>query len=64
MQDRVTLGEIYVASLDQKASNICWSILVENGHILISADTSNEFSEAPVPKASLYMNLDRQFHSW
>ena len=64
MQGTVTLGETYAASLDQTASKIFWSISATTGHIVIGADASNAFAEAPAPLAPLYMKLDTQFHSW
>ena len=64
MQGTVTLGETYAASLDQTASKIFWALSADKGHIVIGADASNAFAEAPAPKAPLYMDLDHQFHSW
>ena len=64
MQGTVTLGETYAASLDQTASKIFWARSAETGHIVIGADASNAFAEAPAPLAPLYMTLDHQFHSW
>ena len=64
MQGTVTLGETYAASLDQTASKIFWAISATSNHIVIGADASNAFAEAPAPLAPLYMSLDTQFHSW
>ena len=64
MQGTVTLGETYAASLDQTAARIFWALSASKGHIVIGADASNAFAEAPAPLAPLYMKLDRQFHSW
>ena len=64
MQGTVTLGEAYVASLDQTAARIFWVLSVSKGHIVIGVDASNTFAEAPAPLAPLYMKLDTQFHSW
>ena len=64
MQGTVTLGETYAASLDQTASRIFWALSAVNNHIVIGADASNAFAEAPAPIAPLYMTLETQFHSW
>ena len=64
MQGTVTLGDTYAASLDQTASKIYWAMSTEKGHIVVGADASNAFAEAPAPKAPLYMRLDHQFHEW
>ena len=37
---------------------------MEKCHIVIGADESNIFVETLAPKASPYMHLDHQFHSW
>ena len=64
MQGTVTIGETYAASLDQTASRIFWALSATSNHIVIGADASNAFAEAPAPQAPLYMTLDSQFHSW
>ena len=33
-------------------------------NIVLGADASNAFAEAPAPVAPLYMKLDTQFHAW
>ena len=58
MQGTAKLGETYEASLYQTVSKIFWSISAEKGHIVICADASNTFAEAPAPKVPLYINLD------
>lgn len=64
IQGTVTPGETYAASLNQTAYKIFWARSAEIGHIVIGADASNAFAEAPAPLAPLYMKLDHQFHSW
>ena len=63
-QGTVTLREMHAASLYQTASNIFWAISVVKGHIVVGADASNTFVEAPAPKAPVYMQLGHQFHEW
>ena len=64
MKGTVTLGETYAASLDQTCAKIFWAINAEEGNIVVGADVSNAFAEAPAPCAPLYMTLDSQFHTW
>ena len=64
MQGTVTPSETYAASLDQTASKIFWPNAAISGHIVIGADASNDFTEAPAQVAPLYMKLDTQFHAW
>ena len=64
MKGTVTLGETYAASLDQTCAKIFWAINAAAGNIVVGADASNAFGEAPPPCAPLYMKLDSQFHTW
>ena len=64
MKGTVTLGETYAASLDQTCAKIFWALNAAKGHIVVGADASNAFAEAPAPCAPLYMKLDSQFHTW
>ena len=63
MKGTVTLGETYAASLDQTCAKIFWAINAAAGNIVVGADASNAFGEAPPPCAPLYMKLDSQFHT-
>ena len=63
MKGTVTLGETYTASLDQTVARIFWAMAAYNNNIVIGADASNAFAEAPTPTAPLNMSLDTQFHS-
>ena len=58
MKGTVTLREINAASLDQTCDKICWTINAAKSNIVIGADASNAFAEAPSPTAPLYMKLD------
>ena len=64
MKGTVTLGETYAASLDQTCAKIFWALNAVKGNIVVGADASNAFAEAPAPCAPLYMKLDSQFHTW
>ena len=59
MEGTVTLRETYAASLDQTASKILSAVSSVKFHIVLCADASNAFTEAPVPKVPLYMTLYR-----
>ena len=60
----VTLAETFASSLEQTGSRIFWAATAIYNHIVIGADASNAFAEAPPPKAPLYVYLDAQFHNW
>jgi len=64
MKGTVTLGQTYAASLDQTCAKIFWALNAAQGNIVVGADASNAFAEAPPPTAPLYMKLDFQFHTW
>ena len=64
MKGTVTLGQTYAASLDQTCAKIFWALNAASGNIVVGADASNAFAEAPPPAAPLYMRLDSQFHTW
>ena len=56
--------ETYASSLEQTGSRIFWATSAIANHIVIGADASNAFAEAPPPKAPLYVYLDKQFREW
>ena len=58
MKGTVTLGQTYTASLDQTCAKIFWALNAVSGNIVVGADVSNAFAEAPPPAAPLYMRLD------
>ena len=64
MTGTVTLGQTYAASLDHTASRMFWALSAIRNNIVIGADASNAFAEAPAPLAPLYMTLDTQYHIW
>ena len=60
----ITLAETYAASLEQTGSRIFWSSVAINNSIVIGADASNAFAEAPPPKAPLFVTIDQPFKEW
>ena len=60
----VTLGETYAASLEQSAGRIFWAVSALNNYIVIGADASNAFAEAPPPLAPLYVTIDKPYREW
>ena len=60
----ITLAETFASSLDQTGSRIFWACAAMYNHIVIGADASNAFAEAPAPKAPFYVYLDTQFRNW
>ena len=63
MKGTVILGETYATSLDQTCAKILWVLNAAKDNIVVGADASNIFAEAPDPYAPLYMKLDPQFHT-
>jgi dUTP pyrophosphatase len=64
MQGTVTLGETYAKSLEQTGSRLFWATSALYNFIVIGADASNAFAEAPAPKAPLYVIIDKQYREW
>ena len=64
MHGTVTLGETYAASLDQTGSRIFWAVTALTNMIVIGADVSNAFADAPPPIAPLYVTIDKPFREW
>ena len=60
----VTMAETFASSLEQTGSRIFWATSAMNNYIVVGADASNAFAEAPPPKAPLYVYLDTQFREW
>ena len=64
MSGTVTLGETYAASLDQTAARIFWASAAIRNFVVIGADASNAFAEAPPPQAPLYVTIDKPYREW
>ena len=60
----VTMAETFASSLEQTGSRIFWATSAMNNYIVVGADASNAFAEAPPPKAPLYVYIDTQFREW
>ena len=57
----VTLDHTYAACLAQTGSRIFWALSAVQGLLVVGADASNAFAEAPAPKAPLYVYADDQY---
>ena len=64
MSGTVTMGETYAAALEQCASRIFWAVAALWNLIVIGADASNAFAEAPPPIAPLYVTIDKPYREW
>jgi deoxyuridine 5'-triphosphate nucleotidohydrolase len=64
MRGSVTLAETYAAALDQTGAKIFWAAAALQNFIIIGADASNAFAEAPAPVAPLYVVIDEQYREW
>ena len=64
MRGSITLANTYAGSLEQTGSRIFWATSALHNHIVIGADASNAFAEAPAPKAPLYVTIDKPYREW
>jgi hypothetical protein len=60
----ITLGHTYANSLDAASERLFWAMVAQEGLIAIGADVSNAFTEAPPPKAPLYLYIDEAYREW
>ena len=60
----VTLAETYASALDQTGARCFWAAAALNNYIVIGADASNAFAEAPPPVAPLYVRIDANYKRW
>ena len=60
----VTLAETYASSLDQTGGRCFWAAAAINNYVVIGADASNAFAEAPPPVAPLYVRIDENYKRW
>ena len=60
----VTLAHTYAACLAQTGSRLFWATAALEDLIVVGADASNAFAEAPAPKAPLYVTVDTPFKEW
>ena len=50
--------------MEQPGARVFWASAAISGMIVVGADASNAFAEAPPPKAPLYVVVDQQFREW
>lgn len=60
----VTLAHTFAACLEQPGARTFWATAAIKGMIVMRADASNAFAEAPPPKAPLYVVVDQPFREW
>lgn len=60
----VTLAHTFAACLEQPGARTFWAISAMMNYIVIGADASNAFAEAPPPKAPLYVTIDEAYKEW
>ena len=60
----VTLAHNFAASLEQPGARTFWASSSILDMIVLGADASNAFTEAPPPKASLFVVVDQQYRDW
>ena len=60
----VTQDHTYAACLEQPGARIFWGTAATKGLIVLGADASNAFAEAPAPKAPLYVWVDDPYREW
>ncbi len=64
MAGSVTLAQTYAAALDQTGARLFWAKAALDNFIILGADASNAFAEAPAPVAPLYVRVDQQYRDW
>ena len=60
----ITLAHTFAAFLEQPGSRVFWACAAYLQLLVIGADASNAFAEAPPPVAPLYVTIDQQFREW
>ena len=60
----VTINYTYAAALDQAGARTFWALAALNNHIVVGADATNAFGEAPPPKVPFYVTIDELFRDW
>jgi hypothetical protein len=58
------LDETYANCVDQTSSRLFYGIAAAENLIILGADVSNAFAEAPPPKQGFYIFPDRAFREW
>ena len=60
----VTMAETYASALDQTGARLFWAAAALYNFVIIGADASNAFAEAPPPKIPLYVRIDKTYKEW
>ena len=63
-QGTVTLAETYASALEQTGGRIFWAAAAIYNLIIIGADATNAFAEAPPPVAPLYVRVNQSYKEW
>jgi hypothetical protein len=63
-QRNIQLGQTYANSLATDSERLFWAIAAKRGLLVVGADVSNAFAEAPAPGNTFYIIPDHIFHSW
>ena len=60
----ITLAHTYASCIEQPAAKMFYSLAALENMIILGADASNAFAEAPAPVAPLYMKINKHFRNW
>ena len=60
----MTLAHTYASCIEQPAARMFYSLAALENMIILGADASNAFTEAPAPVAPLYLKINEQFRNW
>jgi len=64
IRNTITLGHTYANSLDTMSERLFWAIAAQEGLVVVGADVSNAFAEAPPPDDPLYLYIDEAYREW
>jgi hypothetical protein len=64
VRNTITLGHTYANSLETTSERLFWAIAAQEGLVVIGADVSNAFAEAPPPADPLYLFIDEAYKEW
>jgi len=64
IRNTITLGHTYTSSLDTTSERLFWAIAAQEGLVVVGADVSNAFAEAPPPDDPLYLYIDEAYREW
>lgn len=58
------VGHTFANSVSQESERLFWALAAKLGLIVIGADVSNAFAEAPMPDSDVYIQPDEIFRAW